>query len=527
MTLTYSPPTTQAATYDAATVYARLRVSEPARWRAVAGAWRRWAATAGELAARLSADAARLAAVWRGVAAEAAAARLAGLRRRLVLFRVLCWRADQATSEFAAGLERARRVLARARSAADHAGLTIDDNGVVRSHPRIGGFPPSAALGPSTKSGDYSPSMAAPPGPTAGVRADLVAALAIAAEADEVATARLTEAGTPAAHPRSPARPSCAATPAEVRRWWAGLDPGERHWLLATEPAGLAPLDGLPAADRDVANRLLLDASGRPELAARLADEDGPRAYLLRLDPHGDGRIVLALGDPDRADTVLTHVPGMTAGLASSGAELGRAERVTGRVAELAPAAATSAVLWLDYDAPDFVDEAASGRPAAAGAPALRRFQDGLRAAQETPGARHIVLGHSYGSLVVGKAATGTGLDADGIVFVGSPGVGVRTAGELAVPADKVWASTSRSDIIQYAAVSPGTFVRDLALPAAAPALAIGSPERELWFGRNPSDPSFGAHVFPSRADAGHLGYWDRGSPSLDAMAAITLGPAR
>ena len=49
---------------------------------------------------------------------------------------------------------------------------------------------------------------------------------------------------------------------------------------------------------------------GLNALADRLADGDGPRGYLLRLDLAGEGRAVVALGDPDRADNVLTHVRG-------------------------------------------------------------------------------------------------------------------------------------------------------------------------------------------------------------------------
>jgi hypothetical protein len=341
-----------------------------------------------------------------------------------------------------------------------------------------------------------------------------------------------------------------------VRRWWADLDPAGRWWLLAAEPAWLGPLDGIPAADRDAANRLLLDerradldralaaAGGHGErdrlrmlrrgldtLADRLAGDAGPRAYLLRLDLAGEGRAVVALGDPDRADRVLTHVPGMTSGLASAGGELARAGRVAERAAELSPAGSASAVLWLDYDAPDFVDEAASARRAEAGAPALRRFQEGLRAAHDGSAARLTVVGHSYGSLLVGKAAAGSGLEADAVVFVGSPGVGADSVAELSVPARHVWSSTSRDDVIQYAAVAPGGLARDLAVSAVAPGVGLpvtlGTPERDLWFGRNPSDPSFGARVFPTEPTAGHLGYWDEGSPSLDALAAITVGTAR
>ncbi|GIF19410.1 putative alpha/beta hydrolase family esterase [Actinoplanes tereljensis] len=490
-----------------AVVYARLRVTDPSRWRGVALAWRRWAALAGRLAADLTTRLSRTAAAWSGAAASAALARVAALRRRLVLFRVLCWQADQTASEFAVSMERARELLARA----GRRGVLIDDDGSVRS----------------------------PGDPTAAT--EVSAAISVAAHADDRAAERMARLTAAAQQPTAPPpdRPAGTASPAEVSRWWAGLTTAERQWLLATEPSWLGPLDGIPAADRDTANRLLLEerraevkqAPGLDALADRLADDDGPRAYLLRLDDREEGRAVVALGDPDRADNVITHVPGMTAGLASFSGELSRAARVAERATELSPAASTSAVLWLDYDAPDFVDEAASARRAEAGAPALRRFLEGLRATEDGPPARQTLVGHSYGSVVVGKAATTAGLAADDVVFVGSPGVGVDTAGDLAVPAGHVWSSTSRSDIIQYAAPAPGSLLKKLELAAAVPiigpALAFSRPHQDLWFGHNPSDPSFGACLFPSSPDAGHLGYWDRGSPSLDALASITLGTAR
>ncbi|GAB2625847.1 hypothetical protein Aab01nite_84140 [Paractinoplanes abujensis] len=488
-------------------VQARLQATDPARWRALALSWRRWAELTGHLIAELVSRLAALPPVWRGTAATAAAHRLEELRRRLVLFRLHCWRADQTAGEFAAALARARALLSR---------------------PLTGGEP--------------------------------AVALALAARADAEATERLHSLADMISAPAAPpgpalGRPDCTASPAEVRRWWAGLPRDQRNWLLATEASGLARLDGLPAADRDIANRLLLDdrlaeldraiarATGRERerlrevrnglfaLDHRLADDSGPRAYLLRLDVAEEGRAVVALGDPDRADNVLTHVPGMTADLASFGGELARAERVAVRAAEVGPAVATSAVMWLDYDAPDFVDEAASARRAEAGAPALRHFQEGLRAAHEGPPGRQVLLGHSYGSLVVGTAAAAGGLDADSVVFVGSPGVGVDSARDLRVPSGEVWSSTARNDVVQYAAVSPGSLVRDLGTAGAVPGLgallAFGRPERDLWFGHNPSDEAFGAHVFTSAPGGGHVGYWEPGSPSLETLTAITLGTAR
>ena len=54
--------------------------------------------------------------------------------------------------------------------------------------------------------------------------------------------------------------------------------------------------------------------------------------------------------------------------------------------------------------------------------------------------------------------------------------------------------------------------------------LAFGRPEDDLWHGHNPADPAFGARVFATQADAGHLGYWEPGRPALDALTDITVG---
>jgi hypothetical protein len=490
----------------AAITYAKLRNTDPARWRAGALAWRRWAALAGALCAEFGPIAARLRESWSGAAAEAASARFGALRRRMAWFRVICWRADQALSEFAAAIARARALLDRAHAAAGRAGLVIDDSGTVR--------------GPATGHDAIR-----------SVGADLGSALAVAAEADATASAGLAALTEMPPAPVVTSFPACTADPAEVRRWWEQWTPAERAWLLATEPAALAGADGIPVADRDVANRLLLDDTRREldrmraagadpgrirdlregvdRLTARLEDENGPRAYLVDLGLDREGRAVVALGDPDRAAHVLTHVPGMTSDLKSLGGELSRAERVAVRAGELAPGGSTSAVLWLDYDAPDFVHEAASARQARDGAPDLVRFQQALRATHDGGPAHQTVLGHSYGSLVVGRAAAAGGLPADSVVFVGSPGVGVDSAAQLRFPADRVWATTSVTDPIRLAALpDPDVFDRS----------------RDLWFGRDPSEAGFGARVFGSQPDAGHLGYWDSGRPARDARARITRG---
>jgi hypothetical protein len=521
--------------------YSRLRATDPVRWRSTALAWRRWATLAGRWASGLGGQVARLRSAWSGMAATAAADYLGRLRHRLTLFRVTCWVADQALSEFAAALGRARALLARAVETAHRAGLVISAGGVVQAPPPIpgSGAPMRAAYRAAVQRTAATEAAA-----------QLAVALSVAESADATAAGRITE--LLAAGDTATAMLHPSAGPAAVRRWWADLSPAARLRLTVTRAVWLGSLDGVPAAYRDVANRLRLAEEradvdrviagaaggerrrlrkvrdGLEALMDRLDGDDGPRGYLLRLDPAGEGRAVVALGDPDRAGAVLTHVPGMTADLASSATELTRAERVAVRAGELDPARAASAVMWLDYDAPDFVDEAAGRSRADAAAAALRRFQDGLRATHEDGPARFTVLGHSYGSLVVGRAAATAGLAADAVVFVGSPGVGVDSADRLHVPAGQVWSTSSRSDVIQYAPLAPDGLVKDLALsrlvPGAGALLAFGRPEDELWHGRNPSDPGFGARVFASQADAGHLGYWEPGRPALDALAGITLG---
>jgi hypothetical protein len=517
--------------------YARLLVADPARWRATARGWRLLAQWTGQRAAELGPQAARLRAAWSGAAAGAAAARLGTLCRALQRARLGWWEADQALSEFAAGLARARALLDAAVAGAGRAGLVIDAEGVVRPGPVL---PGTVAASQAVRD----------------TAAAIGVALTVAARADADAANRLTAVAAAARTGADPAPPStmpaCGAPPTEVRRWWDGLTPAQRRWLVVAGPAAIGALDGVPAAYRDQANRLRLDElrgaverdlagavdtergrlrrlrAGLDALADRLADDDGARAYLLRLDPAGDGRAVVALGDPDRADNVLTHVPGMTSDLMSVGVELDRAGRIATRAEQLAPGESTSAVLWLDYDAPDFLGEAAGAGPAHDGATALHRFQDGLRVTHDGPPSHQTVVGHSYGSLVVGTAAARGGLAADSIVFVGSPGVGVDSAADLHAPPGQVWASTSRSDPIGYAALAPGgalvDAVRAAVLPVIGAVTAFGLPEDDLWHGHNPSDPGFGARVFATQTDAGHLGYWEPGRPALDNLARITLG---
>jgi hypothetical protein len=497
--------------------YAELWRADPEAWRGAGAAWRALATDLRGRGAELADVAAALRADWSGPASWAADRRLAGLRVPCDAAAADCLAADQVLDELAGRLAQAKAVLTAAVLEPGHPLVGVDRHGRVTV----------------TAAGARDPAALTAAGRTA---ARIRAALDLAGAADAEAAHRLGDlaAAAAAGWPMQPSgTPPCGAEPALVRAWWDGLPEAQQRWLVVREPAVVGRLDGVPASARDRANRGLLSAAApggpAPALSAWLATVDAPRAYLLGVDVAGDGRAIVALGDPDRADHVFSYVPGVGSGLADIPGELGRVDRVVERAAALAPDRAVAGILWLDYDAPDFLTDAVRASYAHDGGPALHRFQEGLRASHDGPAPHLTVVGHSYGSLVVGATARDHGLAADDVVFLGSPGVGVEHASELGLPADRVWSSTAANDPVQRLAPSLAQAARDVALgvllPGTAPWLLV-QPDADLWHGRNPSDPSFGGRVFvgdPSDPVRGHSDYWAYGNPALDGVARIAI----
>lgn len=158
-------------------------------------------------------------------------------------------------------------------------------------------------------------------------------------------------------------------------------------------------------------------------------------------------------------------------------------------------------VAWLGYHPPHGVRLAAVREDAAAtGAAALLRF---LRA---VPAPRLVLVGHSYGSTVIGRAAArldaGTGGRVTDVVALGSPGMGVDRAADLHTRA-RVWAGAAAGD---WTRRLPGAQI-----------LGAGH-------GTHPTDPAFGALPLPVDGVTGHDGYFVPGTASLDALAAIAIG---
>ncbi len=324
-----------------------------------------------------------------------------------------------------------------------------------------------------------------------------------------------------------------SGNPAAVRLWWSSLSTADRDRLLATAPERIGMLDGVPAGDRDRANRLVLQRElslphrestrrGLEALQARL----GEGVLLLGLDTTGDGRAIVAFGDPDQASNVLTFVPGMHSGLDTSiSANLDRTSAMAVAASRADPQAQASAVMWLGYDAPDGLWEAAQAKYADDARVDLHTFQEGLAATHNGEIGEQSVIGYSYGALVVGETARDNGIRADDLVFLGSAGVGVDHASDLGDP-QRVWAASADNDAVGLAAPS----IKQLAWEQILPRY-MGDPMPDLWHGHNPIDPEFGGNVFAADNRANpidaHLSYWDTGNPALDTVGRIASGTTR
>ncbi|RIJ69862.1 hypothetical protein D1871_20945 [Nakamurella silvestris] len=286
-------------------------------------------------------------------------------------------------------------------------------------------------------------------------------------------------------------------TPAEVRSRWAQEDPLLRQAELRSDARRLGNLDGLPAQDRDLANRAalaadlerwgpLLDRSGvSPEIdpgteenSAALTDTlaaaglstaavgalrgtlavhrqldraqvqvDGP-VELLVYEPEafgGKGRAAIALGDVATADNVALLVPGMNSDVP------GYLDNQVANAVNLFDQAAggsgtTAVVAGIEYQAPGVDVGVTQQDMARQGAPWVVADLAGLAATRSDP-AHVTVIGHSYGSTTVAAALTGGGGSADEVVLIGSPGVGTGvTADRFPAGADHVWVGSSSSD---------------------------------------------------------------------------------
>ncbi|WP_433698339.1 alpha/beta hydrolase [Nocardiopsis sp. CA-288880] len=341
--------------------------------------------------------------------------------------------------------------------------------------------------------------------------------------------------------------------PSIVNLWWTSMTEEEQEQAVRDHPDLLRELDGIPSAVRDELNREhlddeierleeevanaqeerdeafdsltdsdggmgaynaqtdLTDLEGELSTLTTLRDnleDDGADRYLLALDAEGGGRAIVANGNPDTADNVATLVPGTTTTWQSIDSQMNRADALVQSATGVDEESNHSVISWIGYDAPNAVEAAGAGRAEDA-VDELSSFQDGLRATHVNPSpSNNTVIGHSYGSTVVGHTAQGEGgLNADNIVLVGSPGANADHVSDLGLAPENVHVSTAENDNITHLT--------------------------GFTHGMDPTDPDFGATEFRSNpgTDGGqwplndaHSEYFDPDTKSLRYMGEVIAG---
>jgi hydrolase family protein/alpha/beta hydrolase family protein len=241
------------------------------------------------------------------------------------------------------------------------------------------------------------------------------------------------------------------------------------------------------------------------------------KRYLGFLDDKGHAAV--SIGNPDTATRNAILVPGTGDDLTNIDGNMARSSRMYQAALDANHDLRTgdiSITTWLGYDRPmSVVDQAPWPSYAEHGAGALDSFEDGMRASHVGAPSTDTVIGHSYGTTLVGAAASGQHhLAADNVIAVASPGMLVDRATDLHInPGGTVYAMTDPHDPIGPA----NTFT-------------------QFTLGPNPTGANFGAHDLYAGTNLGtgpgknfpsleaHSGYWDFSTPALENLGAVIAG---
>lgn len=300
------------------------------------------------------------------------------------------------------------------------------------------------------------------------------------------------KAAVSAVAPGTAAPDPLSASPDQVRRFFAGLTPSQQRTLAAKDPGTIGNLEGAPYELRYAANQ-------------KVAKIRCP-GHLLAYDPRSSGFVTEVFGDLATADHIGVLVPGvgwnldkiMTRRGAAKANPIPGAEALQAEMQSLTPGSRTAIVVWLGYDPPAGIDRiAARSERADEGVPGL------IRLIADLPGrARITLVGHSYGSVVVGRAVKGMGTRISDVVALASPGMDAGTVSDLGTRA-RVWAARTEDDPIGL-----------------TPHVRVGGYGHDT----DPVTPDFGATVFSTGSAHGHGDYYLPGTDSLTNIAKIILG---
>lgn len=397
----------------------------------------------------------------------------------------------------------------------------------------------------------------------------LAGILARATEVDTELARAISLAGGTAA-PRAPAG-SQPLPPDAVARWWGSLPEPTRRALIAADPQRYGNYGGVPAADRDTANRAALAAdlaavddtaqahrvgvddvladpqrygltdaqasryANAAQVRQALADavlRTGAPVLLWAYRPEafdGRGRAALAIGDPDRAADTAVLVPGTGSSVAGGWLADSDAANLFNELALAEPTAAHSVIAWMGYQAPTSLADPRVAQPGLArrGGALLAADVAALAATHIGPAGHLTVIGHSYGATTVADAAAGSGMRADDVVLVGCPGTDLaRTAADFHLP-------TGGHVYVGSAAADPVNLVagQTVDLGPGGPGPLAGPVRLEVGLGADPAVDGFGSTRFKAETPQftvnvvdEHLGYFGVGSESLYAIADVAAG---
>lgn len=349
------------------------------------------------------------------------------------------------------------------------------------------------------------------------LRGEPLAALVEATGGDDPLRAARIAVVTALAADVTRARDDVTSAVAELNGWLAE-DPREQLRAFGPQLATAQDLPGSPArSDRDNRAALVADLTSANPVRARFAAEvlgalshadaaapPGTTVQLLVYDPlhpEDQGGAAIGIGDVSTADDVAVLVPGVGNSPAVMDGAVDAADRLRAAAQAADPSASVATIAWLGYDVPlswphglpstptriltDSV-MALGGTEALGAGAQLALFTSGLRA-RMSPSARLTLVGHSYGSMVVSRAATyASGID--DIVLLGAPGAGagVHDAGDYRdLGPGHVFALSFEHDPVT-------TSVTDILTAVVAPPLATLS---GATFGPDPAADGFGAQV--------------------------------
>lgn len=247
------------------------------------------------------------------------------------------------------------------------------------------------------------------------------------------------------------------------------------------------------------------------------APPGAPRRYLGFLDDKGHAAV--SIGNPDTATRNAILVPGTGDDLTNISDNIERSWRMYQSALQANPhlrAGDVSVTTWLGYDRPmSVLEQAPWPSYAEHGAGALDSFEDGMRASHVGGPSIDTVIGHSYGTTLVGAAAAGQHhLAADNVIAIASPGMLVNHASDLHInPGGTVYAMTDPHDPI-----GPANLFTQFTLGPNPAGQNFGA--RDLYAGTHLGSGADGN--FPSLA--AHGGYWNASTPSLANLGAVIAG---